>query len=184
MPGQPQQSIVVPHISGFQGADGQSIRNALKQLQLFQRAAMTYGATPPWNQPWGRVASASVTSTQTGISTVTDVTNLAVTWTAVANRKYKIALSCGVRQLTADGTVQFVIATNAGTQVGAWAATLVTNAFGYANAFVDVSPAAGAVTYKARLLTSAGTIGTSVSATQPGSLIVEDVGPTGLRPAS
>jgi len=43
---------------------------------------------PPWNTAWGLMGNANVTSSQLGISTITDMTGMTVTFTAVANRQY------------------------------------------------------------------------------------------------
>ena len=185
MPSQPNQSIVVPHVSGFQGADGQSLMRALKQVQLFQAQSMTYGRQMPWNQPWGYITSATATSNQTGISSIADLTSLSVTWTAVANRRYKIEIAIPMFQNSgAAGTQNVVIATSGGTTIATWQQQVSASFDAMANVYTYVTPAAGSVTYKARASTSASTCQTSVSATIPALISVEDVGPTGLRPAS
>src|SRR5215211_7992577 len=64
-----------------------------------------YGATtlwrPPWNTKWTRAGGAENTAGQTGIGTsFTDVTSLSVTFTALANRRYKVLAYVQVQQVT------------------------------------------------------------------------------------
>lgn len=46
--------------------------------------------TPPWNTAWGVVGTpVTITSSQGSIAAVTDITGASITFTAVANRRYK-----------------------------------------------------------------------------------------------
>lgn len=47
-------------------------------------------STKPWNMPWGIVGTpVTITSSQGSITAVTDITGASITFTAVANRRYK-----------------------------------------------------------------------------------------------
>lgn len=133
----------------------------------------------PWNMPWGFIATGAATSSQTGVSTVADVTSATVTFTAVTGRRYRIVGHCVVQQSTSTATSSVIIADGSNTQIQSWAMTLTASSFGTANLMVTVTPSAGSVTYKLRMSATAGTIGTSAAATAPATILVEDIGPSG-----
>lgn len=58
-----------------------------------------------WGTSWGHITTARVgTTDQTGISSITNVTGLAVNFTPVPGRRYRVDVSCFVRQTAATGT--------------------------------------------------------------------------------
>lgn len=150
-------------------------------LALLQYVGATDGWRAPWNLPWGVIGVAAATSAQTGISAVTDLTGLTVTWTAVANRYYKATAQVVVEQMTGAGAPSIIIANGAGTQlnqnqtsepagsdfVGLQCITYLTGL------------SAGSQTIKVRCQTTANTVNTASAATLPAVLIIEDMGPNG-----
>lgn len=131
----------------------------------------------PPNAAWGNVAaSASATSAQTGISTVTDLTSLSVTFSALSGRRYIILGIVPVTQTSASDRFEVVIADGSNTvlQVAPQVAS-----YGTVVPWVDVAPSSGSVTYKLRLQrgSGAGTGGSSPLGGWSARLIVVDVGP-------
>jgi hypothetical protein len=141
------------------------------------------GGTPPgvyrpaWNLPWGFVGSALGTAT-TGVSTVADVTGALVTWTAVANRRYRVRAILGVTQQTAAGLVTMRLTDVSNTQITFCQDYQATAGQpGHLAAEVYISPAAGSYTAKVRVETSTNTVNTLASGATI--ISVEDVGPSG-----
>lgn len=145
-----------------------------------------YGPTtvwqPVWNTAWGEIGSATRSSSQTGISTITDLTGLSVSVTTVANRRIKISAIVPVQQITGAGVPQLTIRDGGG-------ATLQTINFpGSAGAgdtamlagFVRLTTTAATTTYKLSLSTSANTVNTICAAGVIGHILVEDIGSNGV----
>jgi len=133
---------------------------------------------------WGQVAQAEITAPETGVGpTIEDIDGLAVTFTAVAGRRYRVGLfvrggnpsALGLRQMVwiADGSNNLL-------QLVADEDNEVAGGFTWtAYGFREVEPGAGSVTYKARGEEGGGT-GTfevSAAATAPCILTVDDIGP-------
>lgn len=126
----------------------------------------------------GVVATATKTSQQGSITSVTDVTSLSVTFTAVTGRRYRLSFQGQVYSSGSGDTVQVQItdSTNAVQNFGIALANS-----GYSKSIrVDayVTPSAGSVTYKVRALrhTGSGTVGIDCGSTYPAFLVAEDVG--------
>lgn len=126
----------------------------------------------------GVVATATKTSQQGSITSVTDVTSLSVTFTAVTGRRYRLSFQGQVFSSSSGDTVQVQItdSTNAVQNFGIALANS-----GYSKSIsVDayVTPSAGSVTYKVRALrhTGSGTVGIDCGSTYPAFLVAEDVG--------
>lgn len=138
---------------------------------------------PPWNLQWGRVAFTSITADSASTTgTVADVSTLAVTWTAIANRRYRITLLANAIG-SADTDILGLYITTSGNTVldSSFQVAGQTNKWVRHVCIAEVTPGAGSVTYKARHNMNGGT-GTSIvkaSATAPGQIIVDDVGPSG-----
>lgn len=151
------------------------------------RRMVWHGATDTWqpgdwNAPWGYIGSASTTTQQSSISTVTDLTSgtaLTVTFTAIANRRYRITGHVPTAHITTQGEETISITTGTPTTLAASIITVVGGQ--YANHYLHTvqTPSAGSITYKLRAAASAGTITTNVSSTQPASILVEDIGANG-----
>lgn len=123
----------------------------------------------------GSMGYAQVTANQAGITTAVDLAGLAVTFTAVAGRRYKITGHVSNFVRTA-GTVTFVEL-----RVSEGAAQLntvflaVPNTAGGGSVSHVVAPTPGAHTYKL-VSSSDGTVTMQASATSPAFILVEDIG--------
>lgn len=134
----------------------------------------------PWNLPWGVVGTATGTTSQSGITTVTDLTSLSVTFTAVTGRRYRTLVFLPfVVQSTNAATVSVLIADGSNTQLQASAEKFGASDFRSLSASVVETISAGSVTRKARISASAASVGTTLGATTPAYILVEDVGPSG-----
>jgi hypothetical protein len=159
-----------------------------KELLQYYSAASTFRR--PWNMPWGHVASSQSTAAQNGITTVVDLTNLSVTWTAVANRRYRFNYKLEVNGSVAGDLLEVDI-TNAAN--GQYDRVLVTvpalnggaGYFTVAGTLHLISPAAGAQTVKLRGLRNVGTgtLNVNASAAIPAQVFIEDIGPSSATPA-
>lgn len=130
--------------------------------------------------PKGVVGYAERTSNQTGITSTSnvDLTGLSVTFTALADRRYKITASVGGGYSSTTEAFLVAITTGSNTvlqrsilpnsQAEWWRADMCT---------VEV-PGAGEVTYKVRGSTVfGGSVQVSASANAPSYILVEDIGP-------
>jgi hypothetical protein len=129
-----------------------------------------------WPFALGLLDEATKTTQQTSISSETDITGLSVTWTAAANRKYKIALTMRMTQQTGSGTVTTRITDSSDNSINAGVHFHVTNYQHTHTFFATVTGVSGSVTYKARASTTSNTVNQEGSATAPAWMIVEDVG--------
>lgn len=138
-----------------------------------------------WNAPWGVLATPIVrTTAQTAIGTsLTDLTGMTFTATAVGNRNWKITFGGPVLQNTGAGVPEIDLVTGAsgaGTTIQtAFAGSMAAAAFTNLAQFTTVAPGAGSTSYHLRAKTSASTMDVNASATQPTQLVVEDIGPSG-----
>ena len=143
-------------------------------------AGITTGWRPPWNMPWGCVAVATTTTKTTSISSsYVNLTGLSVTWTAVADRRYKVtgycdissgATACIARLAIADGSDT----TKAQSQQdlgGSQVASQVVHEI-----FTGTS---ASTTRKLRALVTSGTGATQSDVYGPHMILVEDIGPAG-----
>lgn len=142
-------------------------------------SAWLKGAT--WNSPWGVVGYAERTTNQTGIGTsVTDLTSLSVTWTAVANRRYMVRSFVNLAQGSTATVGTVVIRTGGNVQLQSEASntlnTIISTAF---QPVTSYTPAAGSQTVKMSASVNAGTGNSNNSSTNPSWILVEDIGPTG-----
>jgi len=148
--------------------------------KLLTYTTSTTGWVPPWNLPWGYVATASTTSTTTGVgSSYTDASTLSVTWTTVQNRRYRVTgyLDFG----SSSATISYVAITD-----GSNAIKAVAHESHAANDIVTFSPAelftaasSTSTTRKLRVKCDAGTGGTQSNVYGPHFILVEDIGPNG-----
>lgn len=135
----------------------------------------------PWNLQWGVMGTATGTTSQSGITTATDLTTLTVTFTAVTGRRYRTSVYVpSATQSTNAATVALIIADGSNTQIQASTEKFNIGDFHSLSASVVETISAGSVTRKGRLAASAASIGTTLGATAPAYIIVEDVGPSGV----
>lgn len=134
----------------------------------------TTGWVPPWNMPWGVMAQNAVSGNSGATSGSTGVLS-APTFTAVANRRYRITISWG-------GTIQVGFGSSEVQIRNGTATALVTTARNAAAGTVPGGsyvatevPGGGSVQYNLYTFTNA----TSVQLQSNYEIIVEDVGPSG-----
>lgn len=150
--------------------------------KFLQYQSATTGWTPPWNSDFGNMGLGTATSTQSGITTIADLTSLTVTFTAIGNRRYKVTGTVFLSNTTALDGCLLTLANGAGTALQTWAVDSAT-----ANQVVPVTPvfvvlglAAGSQTLKFRLTNrTGGTAGSSAAASLIASISVDDDGSNG-----
>lgn len=150
-------------------------------MSFLQYVGATDGWQKVWNMPWGLMPNglASLSTTQSAVGAITDVTGLTLTNTFVANRFTRVTVIYRVTKNTTglwsvgvnDGTNTLVVGSNN---------TADTIAISGTGTYV-VGSTAAAITYKVRLTgnATAGTADATASATQPWRILVEDIGPNG-----
>lgn len=157
--------------------------HAANKAYVDTTAASTALASKPTNVAWGHVGSATKTGTQSFITTTyEDITNLTVTFTGVAGRRYKATAVLVARDdLAAAGSFSAdVILTNgSNTQL---ARSLEGFSFENDTATLTIcflGTATGSTTWKLRGRVNVGTgyWTTVCTATAPAVLLVEDIGP-------
>lgn len=139
----------------------------------------------PWNMPWGPVAPvAQATAAQATITTVADLTSLSITFTAVANRRYKVTVK-SIVQCTVSGASAILTLCDASNTIlnTMYFTAPAANGIGDASFTHDTTTpsAAGSYTFKLRLALNSGTgsVSSFAAATAPAQLTVEDIGPNG-----
>ena len=146
---------------------------------LYIYAGATSGWKPPWNLPWGQVGSATTSTATTSISSsYSDLTGLSVTWTAVANRRYKVT---GYSDLSStSASIARLAITDGSANVKAQAQqALAANDVAAQTVFEVFTGTAGSTTRKLRGLVTAGTGATQSNVYGPHLILVEDIGPAG-----
>jgi hypothetical protein len=120
------------------------------------------------------------TSTQSGITSITDLTNLTVTFTAVAGRRYKATVYVHIAQGTAvDGSYQVILREGVTELTSLFSKNPTVNeSAGHCFAYVSNSSISGSKTWKVSLQRDSGTASLSLaaSATRPAYLLIEDIG--------
>ena len=135
-----------------------------------------------WNLPWGIVALATSTSTFTVTTTPTISTGMTVTFTAIANRYYRISYyEAQARAVAGAGgyVYTFIKKVNAaGTQLSAGIvySTSATGAIGNLNVVAVTTLTAGSQTIVGAAYCSSGTTTLDRDTTYPAYLLVEDIG--------
>lgn len=151
---------------------------------LLQYCGAVDGWRQPWNSDWGSVgADGTTTSTQSGITTIADLTSLTITFTAVANRRYKVTGNLYLSSNIAGDQMTLTLADGAGTAKQTWLASApgINYLVPMTPVFVVLGLAAGATTLKFRLTRSSGSgsLASSAGAAFVASIGVSDDGPNG-----
>jgi hypothetical protein len=137
---------------------------------------------PNWNLPWGVVGSVSRTAgniTPT-VGSATDVTGVSITFTAIANRTYKMSWSCAAEKQTAVGWIAIFLANAANTIFASVYGSPAVVGAGYTtlSGFHHITGlAAGSYTFKLRTQTENNAATILASGTNPTNFIIEDIGP-------
>lgn len=142
-----------------------------------------------WNLPWGQVASAAATTGTAGLTAEADV--LTVTFTAIANRIYRLDSQFLVTASIANDHVLCRLTDNSNVELQRWDHFAVINADVEGGSmfvtFDGVAAAilpAGSTTLKLRASRASGTGSDTISATatRPTILTVSDCGAAGNHP--
>ena len=134
----------------------------------------------PWNLPWGNIGYVSLTTlSQTGITSAVDVTGATITFTAVANRRYR-ASWCVYTNTSATGSTTNVFLVEGSTTLQQATATAGAATVGcFVNGQYIGTHAAGSVTWKLRtqLQSGSGTSTVEGGGTYPATFSIDDIGP-------
>lgn len=133
----------------------------------------------PWNMPWGFVGQTTSNAVTAGIGAVQDL--VTVTFTAIANRRYRLNAYCAAVTTVAVTNFNLFITDNTPTtlqqcNLSNTSAANAANITGFCQ--INVSPGAGSVTYRARISATGGTL-TLLGGQMTHYLLVEDIGPNG-----
>ncbi len=174
------QSIVKPGVctSSTRPAspyDGQVIYETDTDKVLAYDGANWYA---PSNTAWGVMGRAQKTTDTSLTTSLTDISGLSVTWTAVSSRLYKVSFTCICAVGTADAflTVGICDSSNTVKQLSRGTGGAGGAQFGV-NGFFYESGLSGSVTRKLRSDVNTGTGTIYAGATYPFQFIIEDIGP-------
>jgi hypothetical protein len=166
-------TINAGNVRGPQGDQGPVGEVSDAEMTAAISAAIT---TLDSSLPQGLITQAIKTSSQGPLTSIVDISGLSVTFTAVANRNYLLVVEGQYHTTTGNAQVQQFITLSDNTQIresklvawSGWQSTLRTDHI--------VTPAAGSITYKARVAGSAA-ISLSASTSTYAFFRVFDVGP-------
>lgn len=113
-------------------------------------------ASNVWSTPRGDIAYAQVTTTQSGITALTDITSLTCTFTAPGGRRYLVHFSARVEVGGGAGTPDLFITDGSNVVQNRRATTIASGQSATLDVFARVAPSAGSVTYKARASVAGG----------------------------
>lgn len=150
-------------------------------LGLQQYAGATDGWTKPWYQAWGPVAApVKVTADQGSITTITDVTGASITWTAQANRRYRVTFSLLFANSGTSGSDRITVTDGSNAAQRVYQAQPTTAASGQTitGCYFESGLSVGSVTRKLRATSTAGT-GTISNSASALDFFIEDAGPNG-----
>jgi hypothetical protein len=128
----------------------------------------------------GRVASVTRTTQQGGFTSTADVPSMSLTWTAVANRRYRLHAECHLYSDVINDIAQLIISDNSNNTIQVAQVLCFSSTFGSkAVCEVDITPSAGSVTYKLRVVRSNGTgnVTFDAGAVYPAIFRADDIGP-------
>lgn len=132
--------------------------------------------------PRGTMAYASRTTSQLNITTVTDLTGLSVTWTAISGRRYRVTFKGEITGTVTNDLLVVYLTDGSNAQVARAVVhnPTITNA-GYMNVVlphIEPTTLSGSITRKVRIERNQGTGNFSLNATADNIayLLVEDIG--------
>ena len=148
---------------------------------------LVYYATPaqwrrPWTMPWGYIANSNTTTPTVSGTLGVPLTVASVTWTAVANRRYRVAYHA-VRVLAgATGDTVVTVFTNAAdvAQSNASVTLFANNDSMSLVGWCTITPAAGSYTMKLRSASVGANAVTWQNSNYETRMLVEDIGPNGV----
>ena len=128
----------------------------------------------------GTKGYAQVTSNQTGITTMTDLTGLSVTWTAVTGRRYRVSFKVLIFSTVANDDANVWVRNGSSASLNAYGVRAVSTTHGImvAGSHVLTGLSAGSQTVKLSLERAAGSgsLGLAAASTHPSFILVEDIG--------
>lgn len=140
---------------------------------------------PGWNAPWGVVGRALITG-PTSATTATTVAGSTITYSQVANRVYKYSVTGHAFWVSVNDGFRCSITNGTGTAYIHHDQLPLGNSTNYGNGFsfnwYELPTASASVTRELRVSRFYGTSGNVqffADATRIGSLIIEDIGPSG-----
>ena len=141
----------------------------------------TGGSWTSLNGPRGYMGYAQLTtSIISGITTLTDLTSLSVTWTAAAGRRYKVTFKVLVYSSVANDDVNVWLRNGSSTKLNAYGARAVSTSHGIAvtGSHVLSGLSAGSQTVKLSMerVAGSGNIYVAAGSTYPAFILVEDIG--------
>lgn len=140
----------------------------------------TGGSWTSLNGPRGYMGYAERTSNQTGITTMTDLTGLSVTWTAVTGRRYKVTFKVLVFSTVANDDANVWVRNGSSASLNAYGVRAVSTTHGImvAGSHVLTGLSAGSQTVKLSLERAAGSgsVALAAASTHPSFILVEDIG--------
>lgn len=130
------------------------------------------------NLPFGLMNAAENLSLAQPFTTVTDLTSLSVTFTGIANRRYRVEGYVLMQSNTNDDSVNLLIRNGSNTTLQQGIYYLKTSAVAYMCTVCTVIAATGSTTVKlsAQRQAGTGTITANGAATYPAQLVVTDIG--------
>lgn len=162
------------------GTDGQvayvNSNDSSEGLYTYNGTAWRKG--PGWNAPWGVVNVTSNTTTDSAIGTTEKVTITSASFTAVANRNYRLSYyDPYLTNSVPDNTVARIRLTDTG---GTLYRDLTVSLFANTvNTSVVTTLSAGSTVIVATLQAASGTTTATRNSSSPAQLVIEDIGPSG-----
>jgi hypothetical protein len=128
--------------------------------------------------PFGHIGQASSTSLSQTVTTLTDITGMSVTFTAVANRLYRIEGVVRLRTTEGTNVAALFIRTGSTSLQSNLINLQISNQLYTANIFYVSTFTAGSVTVKlsAQRATGSGTLTASSASDGPATIVVTDIG--------
>jgi len=141
----------------------------------------TGGSWTSLNGPRGYMGYAQLTtSIISGITTLTDLTSLSVTWTAAAGRRYKVTFKVLIFSTVANDDANVWLRNGSSTSLNAYGVRAVSTTHGIAvtGSHVLTGLSAGSQTVKLSLQRAAGSgsVALAAASTHPSFILVEDIG--------
>jgi hypothetical protein len=131
---------------------------------------------PNWNTSWGTVGHITTSPSQT-VTTVTDMTGVTTTFTAVSGRRYKTTIQLEIYNQNANSLVDIFLADGANNNLRGWTVQMKDSGLQTPFLFTWVEGSlSGPVTRKVRFGRGFGNTGNVVTFSSQ-QLTVEDVGP-------
>jgi hypothetical protein len=144
-------------------------------------SALGWREGPGWNAPWGTVGNEKETA-DTTLSTASQTSiGISATFTAVANRRYKVSFACSILATSAALQTCTFELWNASAKVeGLCSVSVDSTSYYVVSGICYATASAGSTTWTIRALAGGG--GGSVThkgTVSPGWMLIEDVGPSG-----